>query len=106
MFTGIIEATGEVAALRPHGSGRRLVVRHDPTVEGLREGDSIAVNGCCLTVLAPVPGQFEADLSPETLSRTNLRMLEAGALVNLERPVTPQTRLSWHLVQGHVDGLA
>ncbi len=104
MFTGIIEATGEVMALESHGSGRRLVVRH--SLDGMREGDSIAVNGVCLTVLSPARDRFHADLSPETLSRTNLGALEAGALVNLERPVTPQTRLSGHLVQGHVDGLA
>ncbi len=131
MFTGVVEATGEVAALEPRGSGRRLVVRYDVhTLEGLREGDSIAVNGACLTVVAQssagilpaspkaaetaalhpqaesAGGEFAADLSPETLSRTNLGMLEAGALVNLERPLTPQTRLGGHLVQGHVDGLA
>jgi riboflavin synthase len=104
MFTGIVETTGEVLALDPYGSGRRLTLRHP--LEGLRESDSIAVNGVCLTVLAPRQNTFHADLSPETLSRTNLGALAAGSLVNLERPMTPQTRLSGHFVQGHVDGLA
>ena len=104
MFTGIIEATGEALSLSPHGSGKRLALRH--SFEGLREGDSVAVNGVCLTVIAPKAGEFQADLSPETLSRTNLGALHDASLVNLERPVTPETRLSGHLVQGHVDGLA
>ena len=101
MFTGIVEATGEVLAREPRGSGRRLSVAH--SLAGIREGDSLAVNGVCLTVVNP---QLSFDLSPETLSRTNLGALGPGALVNLERPLTIQSRLSGHLVQGHVDGLA
>ncbi len=104
MFTGIIESAGEVVSLTPHGSGRRLTLSHP--LHDLRESDSIAVNGVCLTVIAPADSKFHADLSPETLQRTNLGSLAAGALVNLERPVTPSTRLSGHLVQGHVDGVA
>jgi riboflavin synthase len=104
MFTGIIEAAGDVISLVPHGAGKRLTVFH--TFEDLQEGDSIAVNGVCLTVIAPTPAGFHADLSPETIAKTNLGSLETGALVNLERPVTPESRLGGHLVQGHVDGLA
>jgi riboflavin synthase len=72
----------------------------------LTEGASIAVNGVCLTALAPTPDSFFADLAPETLARTNLGDLAPGACVNLERPVTPATRLSGHIVQGHVDATA
>jgi riboflavin synthase len=104
MFTGIVETTGEAVSLASYGSGKRLTLRHP--LEGLRESDSIAVNGVCLTVIAPSGDQFHADLSPETLLRTNLGALGAGSLLNLERPVTPTTRLSGHLVQGHVDGMA
>jgi riboflavin synthase len=104
MFTGIVEATGEVAALKPHGSGQRVTLRH--SLKGIKQADSIAVNGVCLTVIAPRGRQFHADLSPETLQRTNLGALRRGSLVNLERPVTPTTRLGGHLVQGHVDGMA
>lgn len=101
MFTGIVEAAGTVA----ERSQSRLVVRA-PLAAGLRESESIAVNGVCLTVLAPDAESFRCDLSPETLLRTNLGALEPGALVNLERPLTPASRLGGHLVQGHVDGTA
>jgi len=101
MFTGIIETVGEVAE---HGEGR-LVVRAGLAQE-LREADSIAVNGACLTVVARDAHSFRCDLSPETLGRTNLGALAPGALVNLERPLTAAARLGGHLVQGHVDGTA
>ncbi len=104
MFTGIIEATGVVLALAPAGSGFRITIVHK--LDRLQEADSIAVNGVCLTVVSLAGDRFHSDLSPETLSRTNLGALEAGALVNLERPLTLQSRLSGHLVQGHVDGMA
>lgn len=99
MFTGIIEELGTVFA-----SGPRLTVRCGAVLQDLTEGASIAVNGVCLTAIAIEPNSFSADLAPETLSRTNLCDLQPGARVNLERPVTPATRLSGHIVQGHVDG--
>jgi riboflavin synthase len=99
MFTGIIEELGTVVA-----SGSRLTVRCDKVLEDLGEGASIAVNGVCLTAIGIERDSFSADLAPETLRRTNLGDLQTGAPVNLERPVTPATRLSGHIVQGHVDG--
>lgn len=108
MFTGIIEELGTVAAFEPSPiamcGGARLRVRCSTVMEDASEGASIAVNGVCLTAIAPNPNSFMADLAPETLERTNLGDLRAGSRVNLERPVTPATRLSGHIVQGHVDG--
>jgi len=101
MFTGIIEELGTVAA-----SGNRLVVNCSTVLQDAHEGSSIAVNGVCLTALDPTKNSFSADLAPETLARTNLGDLRPGARVNLERPVTPATRLSGHIVQGHVDATA
>jgi riboflavin synthase len=104
MFTGIVEEVGTVAALEPRQSGARLCIRCRDVLEDLREGASIAVNGVCLTAVTISDASFEADLAPETLARSNLGDLASGSLVNLERPVTPATRLSGHIVQGHVDG--
>jgi riboflavin synthase len=98
MFTGIIEELGTVANF-----DRRLVVNCTTVMEDAVEGSSIAVNGVCLTALNLTPETFSADLAPETLARTNLGDLRLGSRVNLERPVTPATRLSGHIVQGHVD---
>jgi riboflavin synthase len=98
MFTGIIEELGTVTAC-----GTRLVVNCTTVLEDAHEGSSIAVNGVCLTALDLKRDSFAADLAPETLARTNLGDLRAGSRVNLERPVTPATRLSGHIVQGHVD---
>jgi riboflavin synthase len=103
MFTGIIEELGTIAALEPRATGARLVIQCSTVLEDAREGSSIAVNGACLTALAITPDSFAADLAPETLARTNLGELRAGSRVNLERSVTPSTRLSGHIVQGHVD---
>jgi riboflavin synthase len=103
MFTGIIEELGTVAALEPRQAGARLRVRCSTVLSDLSEGASISVNGVCLTALAISADSFSADLAPETLSRSNLGDLAAGSRVNLERPVTPATRLSGHIVQGHVD---
>lgn len=103
MFTGIVEELGTVAAIEPHSAGARLVIRCRAVLEDAREGSSIAVNGACLTALALTENSFSADLAPETLARTNLGDLRPGSRVNLERPVTPVTRLSGHVVQGHVD---
>jgi riboflavin synthase len=105
MFTGIVEETGSILAVTPGSAGNaRITVRCTQALQGTNEGDSIAVNGVCLTALALTTETFSADLAPETLSRTNLGDLTAGSLVNLERPLLPTTRLSGHIVQGHVDG--
>lgn len=106
MFTGIIEELGTVVALEPRTAGARLRIACATVLGDAQQGCSIAVNGVCLTALDITPHSFAADLAPETLSRTNLGGLASGARVNLERPVTPLTRLSGHIVQGHVDGTA
>jgi riboflavin synthase len=98
MFTGIIEELGTVATLN-----NRLVVCCSTVLEDAHEGSSISVNGVCLTAVDLTADSFSADLAPETLARTNLGDLRPGSRVNLERPVTPATRLSGHIVQGHVD---
>jgi riboflavin synthase len=103
MFTGIVEELGTVRALEPRAAGARLTVACQWVRSDLAPGASIAVNGACLTAVDIGPSSFSADLSPETLARTNLGRLAPGARVNLERPVTPATRLSGHIVQGHVD---
>ncbi|HEY9284643.1 MAG TPA: riboflavin synthase [Pyrinomonadaceae bacterium] len=103
MFTGIIEELGRVRSLERRGEGVRLRVEARAAAEGTREGDSIAVNGVCLTALEVSADGFSADGSRETLQRSTLGRLRAGSVVNLERAVTPQTRLGGHIVQGHVD---
>lgn len=104
LFTGIIEELGTVDSLNIQTTGARLKVRCTRVLEDLAEGASIAVNGVCLTALAPDGRSFSADLAPETLVRSNLGDLAAGSRVNLERPLSPTGRLSGHIVQGHVDG--
>ncbi|HEX8179510.1 MAG TPA: riboflavin synthase [Pyrinomonadaceae bacterium] len=104
MFTGLIEELGRVRSLEQRGEGVRLRVAARVVTEGTREGDSIAVNGVCLTALEVGADSFAADGSRETLQRSTLGNLRAGSVVNLERAVTPQTRLGGHIVQGHVDG--
>ena len=103
MFTGIIEELGRVRAIERRGEGVRMRVEARAVAEGTREGDSIAVNGVCLTALEVAADGFSADGSRETLQRSTLGRLRPGSLVNLERAVTPQTRLGGHIVQGHVD---
>ena len=103
MFTGIVEELGTVASLERRPAGARLRVRCSTVLSDAKEGSSIAVNGVCLTALDLAPDSFAADLAPETLALTNLGDLGSGSRVNLERPVTPTTRLSGHIVQGHVD---
>src|SRR5580704_10781297 len=103
MFTGIIEELGVTLSLDPRPTGARLRIGCSTVLSDLTEGASIAVNGVCLTALAITADSFSADLAPETLERSNLGDLAPGSRVNLERPVTPATRLSGHLVQGHVD---
>jgi riboflavin synthase len=108
MFTGIVEGTGTVAALAvaAGGGGARLEVEAPWLAGQLALGESVAVNGCCVTVAEPTAAGFAADLVAETLRRTALGGLEAGARVNLERPLALGGRLGGHLVQGHVDGIA
>src|ERR687886_2543097 len=103
MFTGIIEELGRVRSLERRGEGVRMVVEAHVVTEGTRDGDSVAVNGVCLTALDVRADSFAADGSRETLQRSTLGSLRAGSYVNLERAVTPATRLGGHIVQGHVD---
>lgn len=103
MFTGIIEEVGAVETLEPRATGARLRVRCRKVLEDATPGASIAVNGACLTVAEFAAGWFAADVAPETLERSNLSDLGAGAPVNLERPLAPAGRLGGHIVQGHVD---
>ena len=101
MFTGIVEEQGAVVAL----DGHRLRIRAGVVLEGVQLGDSIAVNGCCLTVVALTADTWDADVSDETFARTSLGQLQVGSPVNLERAVRMSDRLGGHLVQGHVDGV-
>ena len=103
MFTGIIEELGSVRSIEERGENARIVIAAHVVTEGTNHGDSIAVNGVCLTALDIQPDSFAADVSRETLNRSTLGRLQPGAPVNLERSVTPMTRLGGHLVQGHVD---
>ena len=104
MFTGIVEELGTVEGLVDQGDAIRLVVRGPHVTVDAGLGDSIAVNGCCLTVAERDGETFTADVMRETLDKTSLGDLSPGDRVNLERAVTPQTRLGGHIVQGHVDG--
>lgn len=103
MFTGIIEELGSVRSIEERGENARLVISAQVVTEGTNHGDSISVNGVCLTALDIEPDSFAADVSRETLQRSTLGSLKPGAPVNLERAVTPATRLGGHIVQGHVD---
>jgi riboflavin synthase len=105
MFTGIVEELGEVAAVDDLGDSVRLTLRGPLVTAGARHGDSIAVNGVCLTVVTSEDGAFTADVMRETLDRSSLGALGAGSPVNLERPTELGGRLGGHLVQGHVDGV-
>ena len=106
MFTGIIEAVGEIAVIEPKGSDARIrVLTHQLDLSDVQLGDSIAVNGVCLTAVE-LPGDgFWADVSGETLSCTTFKSLTVGTKANLEKALTPSTRLGGHLVSGHVDGI-
>lgn len=105
MFTGIIEAIGTVRECTRKPGGAWAHIGAGPLAEGLRVGDSIAVDGACLTVTAPKGDGFTCDLSAETLDRTTLGTLRAGSRVNLERPLCLGDRLGGHLVSGHVDAV-
>jgi riboflavin synthase len=103
MFTGLISDLGSVSALERNGEGATLTIASALAAE-LGEGDSVAVNGVCLTATAIAPGSFRAQAMIETLQRSSLGGLEPGARVNLELPLRPAGRLGGHFVQGHVDG--
>jgi riboflavin synthase len=105
MFTGIVEELGEVTAVTDLGDSVRLSVRARTVTADAADGDSIAVDGCCLTVVDVGDGQFSADVMKESLDSTALGHLTTGSAVNLERAVRAGTRLGGHLVQGHVDGV-
>lgn len=106
MFTGIIEAVGRIGARELRGSDARMRIEsRELELNDLKLGDSVAVNGVCLTAVEQDSDGFVADLSAETLTRTTLGGLEVGAAVNLEKALTPSTRLGGHLVAGHVDGV-
>jgi riboflavin synthase len=104
MFTGIIEQTGTLVSLVDRGGVRRITVEAPGIAGRLREGDSLAVSGVCLTALDVDPKYFHADLAQETLDRTSLGNLKAGAKLNLELPTAAGSPLGGHVVQGHVDG--
>jgi len=104
MFTGIIEQTGTIVSLHDRGGVQRLTVEAPGIAARLREGDSLAVSGVCLTALDVDPTLFHADLAQETLDRTSLGALAPGAKVNLELPTAAGSPLGGHVVQGHVDG--
>jgi len=99
MFTGIVEEVGRVTVCEEHG----LTVAAERVMQDVKLGDSIAVNGTCLTVVEFGDGQFRVDLAPETLRRTSLGELSPGSMINLERPLAVGDRLGGHIVQGHVD---
>src|SRR5436190_532343 len=103
MFTGIIEELGRIRSIEKRGEDARIIIEARTVTEGSHDGDSISVNGVCLTALGVKPDSFAADVSKETLLRSTLGGLSAGSAVNLERAVTPVTRLGGHIVQGHVD---
>jgi len=105
VFTGIVEELGTVRAITPRADGARIEFAGATVLEEARPGDSIAVDGCCLTVVELGEGWWAADAQPESLARTTLGRLVEGAPVNLERPVRLVDRLGGHLVQGHVDGV-
>ena len=104
MFTGIIEQTGTIVSLTDRGGVRRLTVEAPGIAARLREGDSLAISGVCLTALDLDPTYFHADLAKETLDRTSLGSLAPGSKVNLELPTAAGSPLGGHIVQGHVDG--
>ncbi len=104
MFTGLVEELGTVKSIADNAGGVRIVIAAKLVTGDIADGDSIAVNGVCLTALDITQSTFAADMSPETLARTTLGNLIKGSPVNLERAVTPATRLGGHIVQGHVDG--
>jgi riboflavin synthase len=105
VFTGIVEEMGIVEAIEPLDQASRIRIRGPIVTSDVQPGDSISVNGVCLTVVDPAQGTFAADVMAETLSRSSLAAIEVGAAVNLERAARVDSRLGGHIVQGHVDGI-
>ena len=105
MFTGIIETIGTVESVTDLKDSSRITISAPPILVDAHHGDSISVNGCCLTIVEFDDKQFSADVMDESLKRTNLGELKAGSIVNLERAVRVDQRLGGHIVQGHVDGV-
>jgi len=106
MFTGLIQQTGTIVALENRNGTMRIRVSAPELAASLKQGDSVAVSGVCLTALSPTSNSFEADLAQETIQRSSLAQLARGRLVNLELPTPAGTPLGGHIVQGHVDGVA
>ncbi|WP_321491643.1 riboflavin synthase [uncultured Desulfobacter sp.] len=104
MFTGIIESLGTIRRIETQGEGRILTIACDLDLSGTGIGDSIAVNGACLTAVSLGKGQFKVDMAPETVSRTTFGALGPGARVNIERALKLSDRIDGHLVSGHIDG--
>lgn len=106
MFTGIVEALGRIETVEEIGGDRRMsIVTDGACLDGVQSGDSIAVNGVCLTAVTLLPRGFTADLSVETLNATTSGAWQAGTAVNLERALTPAKPLGGHMMSGHVDGV-
>jgi len=104
MFTGIIEGCGTLKKILPRGEGKRLSIYSDFDLTGTKIGDSIAVNGACLTAVNLSKRLFEVDMAPETVARTTFKHLASGARVNIERALRLSDRIDGHLVSGHIDG--
>jgi riboflavin synthase len=106
MFTGLVEEVGTISSIVERGGNHRIMIQAPNSAKELREGNSVAVSGVCLTALDIRPDSFCADLAAETWVRTSLSRITQGALVNLELPLKADGRLGGHIVQGHVDGVA
>ena len=104
MFTGIVEEIGTVSAIRPGSNSLQLSIRCSKVLSDVKNGDSLAVNGVCLTVSDFSSNQFTADVMPETVKATTLQALRTGSFVNLERAMAANGRFGGHIVSGHVDG--
>lgn len=105
MFTGIIEGPGTISGIKQSGQSRRMAVNADYALDNTKIGDSIAVNGACLTVVSFSGSRFEVDVSPETVAKTTLGKAKIGDRVNLERALRISDRIDGHLVSGHIDGI-
>lgn len=105
MFTGIIEGLGTISGIRPAGQGKRLSIQTDFSLDQTKIGDSVAVNGACLTVVKISAKHFEVDLSPETLATSTFDKAKRGDRLNLERAMRLSDRIDGHLVSGHIDGI-
>lgn len=104
MFTGIIESFGSIKQIKSSGEGRVLHIGCDLDLSGTKIGDSIAVNGACLTVVGLAKNSFQVDMAPETVERTTFKSLRVGSRVNIERALKLSDRIDGHLVSGHIDG--